>query len=159
MLPLNSIRIGTVDVYGVTAIVSEKPGLTNTVVGRDFSNASLRPGPTARLRWSVANAFKTIFPPRLHRRGAAAPPIWLMRQAGRYLPSTAPPVPRRAAFDLCHSPSFCAEVLLQPLDRYDLDAAILFSDILTVPDAMGLGLSFGVGEGPGSPIRCAMRLQ
>ena len=55
---LNSIRIGTVDVYGVTAIVSEKPGLTNTVVGRDSSSASLRRGPTARLRWSVADAFR-----------------------------------------------------------------------------------------------------
>ena len=77
------------------------------------------------------------------------PPIWLMRQAGRYLPEYRATRAKAGSFlDLCHSPSFCAEVLLQPLDRYDLDAAILFSDILTVPDAMGLGLSFGVGEGP-----------
>ena len=77
------------------------------------------------------------------------PPIWLMRQAGRYLPEYRATRAKAGGFlDLCHSPSFCAEVLLQPLDRYDLDAAILFSDILTVPDAMGLGLSFGVGEGP-----------
>ena len=77
------------------------------------------------------------------------PPIWLMRQAGRYLPEYRATRGKAGGFmDLCRSPSFCAEVLLQPLDRYDLDAAILFSDILTVPDAMGLGLSFGVGEGP-----------
>lgn len=77
------------------------------------------------------------------------PPIWLMRQAGRYLPEYRATRAKAGSFlELCHSPSFCAEVLLQPLERYQLDAAILFSDILTVPDAMGLGLSFGVGEGP-----------
>jgi uroporphyrinogen decarboxylase len=77
------------------------------------------------------------------------PPVWLMRQAGRYLPEYRATRAKAGGFmDLCRSPSFCAEVLLQPLERYDLDAAILFSDILTVPDAMGLGLSFGVGEGP-----------
>jgi uroporphyrinogen decarboxylase len=77
------------------------------------------------------------------------PPIWLMRQAGRYLPEYRATRGKAGSFlELCHSPSFCAEVLLQPLERFDLDAAILFSDILTVPDAMGLGLSFGVGEGP-----------
>ena len=77
------------------------------------------------------------------------PPVWLMRQAGRYLPEYRATRSKAGGFmDLCRSPSFCAQVLLQPLDRFDLDAAILFSDILTVPDAMGLGLSFGVGEGP-----------
>ena len=77
------------------------------------------------------------------------PPIWLMRQAGRYLPEYKATRAKAGSFlELCRSPSFCAEVLLQPLERYDLDAAILFSDILTVPDAMGLGLKFGVGEGP-----------
>jgi len=77
------------------------------------------------------------------------PPVWLMRQAGRYLPEYRATRATAGSFlDLCRSPSFCAEVLLQPLERYELDAAILFSDILTVPDAMGLGLSFGVGEGP-----------
>lgn len=77
------------------------------------------------------------------------PPIWLMRQAGRYLPEYKATRAKAGSFlELCRSPSFCAEVLLQPLERYDLDAAILFSDILTVPDAMGLGLTFGVGEGP-----------
>ena len=77
------------------------------------------------------------------------PPIWLMRQAGRYLPEYNATRAKAGSFlELCRSPSFCAEVLLQPLERFDLDAAILFSDILTVPDAMGLGLTFGVGEGP-----------
>lgn len=84
------------------------------------------------------------------------PPVWLMRQAGRYLPEYRATRAKAGGFmDLCRSPSFCAEVLLQPLARYQLDAAILFSDILTVPDAMGLGLSFGVGEGPkfANPLR------
>jgi uroporphyrinogen decarboxylase len=77
------------------------------------------------------------------------PPVWLMRQAGRYLPEYRATRAKAGGFmDLCRSPAFCAEVLLQPMERYNLDAAILFSDILTVPDAMGLGLSFGVGEGP-----------
>ena len=86
------------------------------------------------------------------------PPIWLMRQAGRYLPEYKATRAKAGSFlDLCRSPAFCAEVLLQPLERYDLDAAILFSDILTVPDAMGLGLTFGVGEGPrfAHPLRDA----
>ena len=77
------------------------------------------------------------------------PPIWLMRQAGRYLPEYKATRAKAGSFlELCRSPAFCAEVLLQPLERFNLDAAILFSDILTVPDAMGLGLTFGVGEGP-----------
>ena len=87
------------------------------------------------------------FPPRLPDEVLPRPPIWLMRQAGRYLPEYRATRAKAGSF-LCRSPSFCAEVLLRPLDRYELDAAILFSDILTVPDAMGLGLSFGVGEGP-----------
>ncbi len=77
-------------------------------------------------------------------------PIWLMRQAGRYLPEyKATRVKAGSSFmGLATNPAFATEVTLQPLERYPLDAAILFSDILTVPDAMGLGLSFGVGEGP-----------
>ena len=76
-------------------------------------------------------------------------PVWLMRQAGRYLPEYNPTRSRAGSFmGLATSPDFATEVTLQPLDRYPLDAAILFSDILTVPDAMGLGLSFAAGEGP-----------
>lgn len=76
-------------------------------------------------------------------------PVWLMRQAGRYLPEYRSTRERAGSFmDLCQSPSLAAEVTLQPLARYPLDAAILFSDILTIPDAMGLGLSFQEGEGP-----------
>ena len=76
-------------------------------------------------------------------------PLWLMRQAGRYLPEYCETRRRAGSFlDLCKSPSLACEVTLQPLARYDLDAAILFSDILTVPDAMGLGLYFAEGEGP-----------
>ena len=76
-------------------------------------------------------------------------PTWLMRQAGRYLPEYCETRKRAGSFlGLCKNPDFATEVTLQPLDRYPLDAAILFSDILTVPDAMGLGLYFSDGEGP-----------
>ncbi len=76
-------------------------------------------------------------------------PVWLMRQAGRYLPEYRATRARAGSFmGLATSPAYATEVTLQPLERYALDAAILFSDILTVPDAMGLGLSFADGEGP-----------
>ena len=83
-------------------------------------------------------------------------PIWLMRQAGRYLPEYRATRERAGSFmGLATNPDFATEVTLQPLERYALDAAILFSDILTVPDAMGLGLSFATGEGPrfANPVR------
>lgn len=76
-------------------------------------------------------------------------PLWLMRQAGRYLPEYRATRERAGSFmGLATHPDYATEVTLQPLERYPLDAAILFSDILTVPDAMGLGLSFVQGEGP-----------
>ncbi len=78
-----------------------------------------------------------------------ATPVWLMRQAGRYLPEYRATRDVAGSFmGLATNPELACEVTMQPLRRYDLDAAILFSDILTVPDAMGLGLSFAAGEGP-----------
>jgi uroporphyrinogen decarboxylase len=89
-------------------------------------------------------------------------PIWLMRQAGRYLPEYNQTRAKAGSFlQLAKNPNFASEVTLQPLDRYQLDAAILFSDILTIPDAMGLGLSFEQGEGPkfANPLRSEQSIQ
>ena len=83
-------------------------------------------------------------------------PLWLMRQAGRYLPEYCATRAKAGSFmGLATNVDYATEVTLQPLERYPLDAAILFSDILTVPDAMGLGLSFAQGEGPrfATPVR------
>jgi uroporphyrinogen decarboxylase len=85
----------------------------------------------------------------LLRQPTTHTPVWLMRQAGRYLPEYRATRAKAGSFlALAQSPALATEVTLQPLDRYALDAAILFSDILTVPDAMGLGLHFVDGEGP-----------
>jgi uroporphyrinogen decarboxylase len=86
----------------------------------------------------------------VRREPTSHTPAWLMRQAGRYLPEYLATRSRAGSFmGLATNPELACEVTLQPLDRYpQLDAAILFSDILTVPDAMGLGLSFAQGEGP-----------
>lgn len=85
----------------------------------------------------------------LLREPVSHTPLWIMRQAGRYLPEYNATRSRAGNFlNLCKSPDLATEVTLQPLARYSLDAAILFSDILTIPDAMGLGLYFAEGEGP-----------
>ncbi|MCL4762010.1 MAG: uroporphyrinogen decarboxylase [Burkholderiales bacterium] len=85
----------------------------------------------------------------LRRQPTPYTPVWLMRQAGRYLPEYNATRARAGSFmALAQDPDLACEVTLQPLERFPLDAAILFSDILTVPDAMGLGLSFAEGEGP-----------
>ncbi|NRB55341.1 MAG: uroporphyrinogen decarboxylase [Salinicola sp.] len=99
-----------------------------------------------------------VQPPALHndrllralaRQPVDRTPVWMMRQAGRYLPEYRQTRAHAGSFmDLCRNAELACEVTLQPLERYPLDAAILFSDILTIPDAMGLGLYFETGEGP-----------
>jgi uroporphyrinogen decarboxylase len=90
-------------------------------------------------------------------RADAARPIWLMRQAGRYLPEYRDARARGGFLAMCTNPEIACEVTLQPVDRFPLDAAILFSDILTIPHAMNLGLEFEAGEGPkfARPVRSA----
>lgn len=89
-------------------------------------------------------------------------PVWIMRQAGRYLPEYREVRQKAGSFmNLCKTPELACQVTLQPINRFPLDAAILFSDILTIPDAMGLGLYFKEGEGPGfeRPVRTAKDIQ
>jgi uroporphyrinogen decarboxylase len=92
----------------------------------------------------------------LRRESVDCTPVWIMRQAGRYLPEYRATRARAGSFvNLCKTPQLACEVTLQPIARFPLDAAILFSDILTIPDAMGLGLSVEEGEGPrlARPVR------
>jgi uroporphyrinogen decarboxylase len=109
-----------------------------------------------RILVSVAPLKNDVFLRALMREEVPYTPTWLMRQAGRYLPEYNATRARAGSFmGLAQNPDYACEVTLQPLERYKLDAAILFSDILTVPDAMGLGLSFAQGEGPrfAHPVR------
>ncbi len=96
----------------------------------------------------------------LDGKALSPPPIWLMRQAGRYLPEYRAVREKAGGFlDLCYTPELAAEVTLQPIRRFSFDAAILFSDILVVPDALGQCVSFREGEGPAlEPISSAREL-
>lgn len=99
-----------------------------------------------------------LFLRALQRQPVPRTPVWMMRQAGRYLPEYRATRERAGSFlKLCMTPELACEVTLQPLARFPLDAAILFSDILTIPQALGLGLQFETGEGPRieRPVRSA----
>jgi uroporphyrinogen decarboxylase len=88
------------------------------------------------------------------------PPLWLMRQAGRYLPGYRAVRAKHSFWEVCKTPELSTEVALEPLALFPLDAAIVFSDILTIPDALGLDVTFGAGEGPriGKRLRSASNL-
>lgn len=104
----------------------------------------------------MTDVTQSIFIRSLQKKPVERTPVWLMRQAGRYLPEYRETRAKAGDFlSLCKNPQLACEVTLQPLRRFALDAAILFSDILTIPDAMGLGLSFVEAEGPcfAEPIR------
>lgn len=98
---------------------------------------------------------ETVFTNALAGHRSARTPIWLMRQAGRYLPEYRAVRAKAGSFlDLCYAPALAAEVTLQPIRRFDFDAAIIFSDILVVPQALGMALRFEEGEGPRlDPVR------
>jgi uroporphyrinogen decarboxylase len=89
------------------------------------------------------------------------PPVWLMRQAGRYLPGYREVRAKAGFWDVCHQPELSTRVALEPLKRFPLDAAIVFSDILVIPQALGLDVTFGKGEGPqvGKPLRSRADLE
>ena len=120
-----------------------------------MNSSSTSPSPDA-LNATFAPLHNDTFLRACLRQSTPYTPLWLMRQAGRYLPEYRATRAQAGSFmGLATNRDFATEVTLQPLDRYPLDAAILFSDILTVPDAMGLGLSFALGEGPrfAHPVR------
>lgn len=99
----------------------------------------------------------TIFLDALHcRNDASRPPVWLMRQAGRYMASYRALRSKHSFLEMCHEPDLIAEVTLLPIRQFGFDAAILFSDILVIPEALGLGLHFEEGKGPiiHRPIKC-----
>jgi uroporphyrinogen decarboxylase len=123
------------------------PGMARRSARFSIAATSARPGggPRARIRDMKNDTFLRA----LMREPTPYTPVWIMRQAGRYLPEYNATRRKAGSFlTLAQTPELACEVTLQPLERFPLDAAILFSDILTVPDAMGLGLHFVEGEGP-----------
>src|SRR5512137_1545157 len=147
--------------------VRRAPGCTCSATTTSSLRASIQAG-SSSVRKSLPFATSTRLPlvklqndtllRALLRQPTEYTPVWLMRQAGRYMAEYNATRKRAGSFlGLAKSPAFATEVTMQPVDRFPLDAAILFSDILTIPDAMGLGLYFAEGEGPHfeSPVRSA----
>ena len=153
----------------VTVETAFSNGATTSSSAGQFATPTVRaPRPRrcrqqSRHRWGVMTELKNDLLLRaLLREPTERTPVWIMRQAGRYLPEYREVRAQAGDFmSLCRNPELACEVTMQPLRRYKLDAAILFSDILTVPDALGLGLYFETGEGPKfeRPVRTRRRDQ
>src|SRR5438552_7147547 len=103
----------------------------------------------------MSNAVASPFLLACRREPTSVTPIWLMRQAGRYMPEYRAIRARHGFLELCKNPEAAAEVTLQPVERLGVDAAILFADILLIVEPLGVGLEFGVGDGPriARPVR------
>jgi uroporphyrinogen decarboxylase len=116
-------------------------------------------GSECALKWGMQPK-RARFLAALEGKPVDRPPVWLMRQAGRYLPDYRAVREVHGFWDVCKNPELSTKVALEPLNKFAIDAAIVFSDILVVPDAMGLGVSFGKGEGPmiARPMRSAADL-
>ena len=141
--PNEARRLACVGALGSRAQMSGRTG------GSLGDNTRFPKLPSMPMSTSFAALKNDTFLRALLRQPTDYTPLWLMRQAGRYLPEYRATRARAGSFlGLAKNPAYATEVTLQPLERYPLDAAILFSDILTVPDAMGLGLYFADGEGP-----------